>query len=570
MAVHRHRLAGVLAPLFALRREGDLGIGDIAALRELIDWAVEAGVGFVQLLPVNETGPDFSPYNAISSVALDPIYLDVSPGVIPELTAEDVDQVLDAQDVTALRGAHVDYAAVRRVKSMLLEIAFARFWSRVRGGAGRADFEKFRRDEAGWLDDYVLYRWLMERSGDSATWDRWSAAFNSATNARRFLRSQSDVDGVGTERALGYRAWLQWLAFTQWRRLRAYAEQRGVSLMGDMSIGVSYHSADVFMRPELFRLDWSGGSPAETAYRDDPFACKWGQNWGIPLYDWAAMERDRHAWWRQRVKKLTEIFDIFRVDHILGFYRLYGFPWRPERNLEFLDLSPDEAASRTGGELPRFHAHDDDTPEDRAANRAQGDRLLTMLEEAANGATIVGEDLGVVPDYVRPNLLDHGIPGIKIPQWEGGENGAGMRGDEFPECSMATYAMHDLPALRTIWNSLRSEPAPGGNESPSCGRIEFERLIHFAELPLGEETPAYSDSLKWNLFGALFRSRSRLVAVQITDLFGLDDRFNTPGTLGGENWRTRLPWSVRQLRDDPLLRREAKRLHNLARQTNRA
>ncbi|MGI8601664.1 MAG: 4-alpha-glucanotransferase [Verrucomicrobiales bacterium] len=570
MSIRRGRLSGVLAPLFALRREADLGIGDVAALRELIDWAVEAGVGFIQLLPINETGPDHSPYNAISSVAMDPIYLDLSPGTVPELTAEDIEAALENQDVSALRGPWVDYTAVRQVKNHLLETAFARFWSRLRGGAGRADFERFRRDEALWLEDYAVFRWLMERANDSPAWDGWPAEFNTADAARRFRQAQTGVDRVAAERAITYRAWLQWLTFTQWRRLRAYARQRGVALMGDMPIGVSYYSADVFMRPELFQLDWSGGSPAETAYRDDPFVCKWGQNWGIPLFDWAAMERDGHAWWRQRVKKLVEVFEIFRVDHVLGFYRLYGFPWRPERNAEFLPLSPVEAVIRTGGRLPRFHPHDDDTPEHRALNREHGDRLLTMLQQAVEGAAIVGEDLGVVPDYVRPNLLDHAIPGFKIPQWEEGENGAGPRGADFPECSLATYATHDLPPLRTIWKTLRAESAGGGDSPSERGRIEFERLVCFAELEFGAAAPPYSDSLKWKLLSALFRSRSRLAAVQITDLFGLDDRFNTPGTSGGENWRVRLPWSVRQLQEDPILRREARRFHFLARQTNRA
>jgi 4-alpha-glucanotransferase len=270
------------------------------------------------------------------------------------------------------------------------------------------------------------------------------------------------------------------------------------------------------------------------------------------------------------VKKLIEIFDIFRIDHVLGFYRMYGFPWRPDRNHEFMPLTAEEVAARTGSRLPGFHAHDDDTPQHRATNRDQGDRLLTMLQDAAAGATIIGEDLGVVPDYVRPNLLEHAIPGFKIPQWEHGDKGGDPRGDEFPECSMATYATHDLPPLRTIWNTLRTERATGDEDHRTRAETELDRLLHFAGLPLGEEVPVYSDSLKWNLFGALFRSRSRFVAVQITDLFGLDDRFNTPGTTSEENWRTRLPWSVRQLRDDPLLRREAKRLHNLARQTNRA
>ena len=122
-------------------------------------------------------------------------------------------------------------------------------------------------------------------------------------------------------------------------------------LMGDIPFGVNYYSADVYSRRDEFALDWSGGAPPEPYFKDDEFTQKWGQNWGIPLYRWDVMRTRNLAWWRQRVRGVRKIFHVFRIDHVLGFYRIYAFPWRPERNAEFLPLSWDEMRERTGGAI---------------------------------------------------------------------------------------------------------------------------------------------------------------------------------------------------------------------------
>jgi 4-alpha-glucanotransferase len=278
------RSAGILAPVFALRREGDLGIGDTRALRELMDWAAGNGIGFVQLLPINETGPDNSPYNAISSVALDPVLVEVSAETIPELTAADIEPVVAAEPEAALRGPLVDYPTARRVKAGLMRLAFDRF--STSGTAERkAGFAAFQNAEAAWLKDYCVFRTLIDRHGHEL-WDQWPAD------------ARGSVDADGPEAT--YHAWAQWVAFTQWRGLREHGSQIGVRLMGDIPIGVNYYSADVFAQTHLFDLEWSGGAPPERIFKDDLFVQKWGQNWGIPLYRWDVMEQDGYAWWRRR------------------------------------------------------------------------------------------------------------------------------------------------------------------------------------------------------------------------------------------------------------------------------
>ena len=219
-------------------------------------------------------------------------------------------------------------------------------------------------------------------------------------------------------RRLDFFCYVQWIAHQQWRDIKAHAEQRGVALMGDIPFGVSYYSADVFSRPDEFLLDWFGGAPPEPHFKDDAFTQKWGQNWGIPLYRWSAMRTNNFQWWRERVRATRRIFHLFRIDHVQGFYRVYAFPWRPERNKEFLPLDQHQMLERTGGRAPHFVPRDDDTPEHREANKREGEEYLRVILDEAGAARVAGEDLGVVPDYVRPSLRSLGIAGFKIPQWE--------------------------------------------------------------------------------------------------------------------------------------------------------
>jgi len=164
-----HKIAGVLAPLFALRREDDLGIGDLHALREFVDWAAEIGFKLVQLLPINEMGGDHSPYNAISAVAIEPTTLHLAPGSPENLTQEDFEEVLEDFDLERLRHGPVKYGRVRRLKMALLEKAYRRF---VEGNENQEAFNVFCQTEAPWLDDYSFFRALMEKNGGHETWDR--------------------------------------------------------------------------------------------------------------------------------------------------------------------------------------------------------------------------------------------------------------------------------------------------------------------------------------------------------------------------------------------------------------
>ncbi len=536
------RRAGILIPVFALRTADDLGIGDTGGVRQLIDWAVETGLGFVQFLPINATGSDSSPYNAISSVALDYLTLEITPAIIPELDEKFYSSITGILRVDLLRQGFVKYPKVRRLKTTLLRRAF----SQVEQQPERmAAFEKFCVQEASWLDDYCLFRVLMEEHGHE-DWTNWREDINTADKAHAWR----DTKGDEIDDRILFHAYVQWLCFTQWRETRAYANGKGIKLMGDIPFGVSWCSADVFFQPEQFDLEWCGGAPPETYFKDDYFVQRWGQNWGIPLYRWDVMESGGFQWWRQRVQMLTGIFDIFRIDHVLGFYRIYSFPWHPARNAEFRDLNDDDAAGLTGGRLPHFIENADDTPEHKAANLANGDKYLRMILDASSGrAEVVAEDLGTVPDYVRPHLLGLDIPGFKVCQWETSPDGRVIMGDTYDNCSFTTYATHDHEPMRTLWEHRRRDAGSDDVSERAMGGKELRLLSDFAGLRFSDGGwTAYDDHIRRALLEALLASNARFAAFMLTDLFGLEERFNVPGIAADSNWSARLPMSIVELR----------------------
>lgn len=560
-AVHTHgkRVAGILIPAFTPRREGDLGIGDTLAMKEWIAWAGDHDVGFIQLLPINENGADESPYSGISSAALDPIYLAFEVGEIPGLKEEDLVNArheLKSEQESPL----VNYPAVRRVKRNLLELVWSRFEEDSR--ALRDEFGRFQMDEAEWLEDYCLFRYLMDLHGEAVSWDQWPETCRTPRKARQFVAKQREHDAEGVDYRLGYFAFVQWLCFRQWLALRAHAEERGVKLMGDVPIGISWHSCDVFFEQNEFHLDWCGGSPPEGLGQDDPFFQQWGQNWGIPLYRWDHMQANDFKWWRQRIKRLTRIFQMFRLDHILGFYRIYAFPWRPEHNHEYIGLSHEQAAEKNGGRLPQWFLRPDDTVENKAANRDDGDVRLRAIFEAAEGAEVIAEDLGWVPEYVRPHLADLGIAGFRIPHWDCNDHGHPTPGNAFPENTFATYSTHDHDPVNGIWRGClriirqhQEFPTEQTGRAIGSAHSTLRILSEFAGIPIPHHSPwpPYTEGIRLRLIKSLFASNSRYAVLMITELFSLDERFNHPGTTGGENWRYRLPWTLEEIRENPQL-----------------
>lgn len=358
--------------------------------------------------------------------------------------------------------------------------------------------------------------------------------------------------------------YVQWIAHQQWREIKSYAEERCVALMGDIPFGVSYHSADVFARSDEFVLDWGGGAPPEPYFKDDDFTQKWGQNWGIPLYRWDRMRATNFEWWRERVRAVRRIFHLFRIDHVLGFYRIYAFPWRPRRNKQFLSLDWSQMLERTGGRVPHFVPRDDKTPEHCEANRRDGEEYLRVVLEEAGATCVIGEDLGAVPDYVRPSMRSLGVAGFKIPQWE--MNGAEITaGDKYERLSVATYATHDHKAIRALWDEAVQQSTATWQQA----RLELEKIALFAGLNSRIEDYDFEKDFYPAIMEALFKSNAWIGIVMITDLLVRKYRFNIPGTTANSNWTLRMQRSIAELRASPKERRRMQLIHGLLEKSGR-
>ena len=557
------KIAGVLVPLFALRGENDLGIGDMGALREFIDWVAQIGFKLVQLLPINETGADNSPYNAISAMAIEPTTLHLAPNSSPDLTREDFDAAVAGTDLRSLRLGEVKYRQVKKLKRRILEKAFANFSANA-SEERQLEFETFCEEEAAWLRDYAFFRVLMEENEDSAAWHRWAAQHQSIERARNWLRGLPEDRQAGLATRQKFFCYVQWIAHQQWRAIKSYAEERGVALMGDIPFGVSYYSADVFARPDDFVLDWCGGAPPEPYFKDDAFTQKWGQNWGIPLYRWDKMRANSFAWWRQRVRAVRRIFHLFRIDHVLGFYRIYAFPWRPRKNKQFFPLDWNQMLERTNGRAPHFVPRDDETPENSEANKREGEEYLRVVLDEAGATRVIGEDLGLVPNYVRPNLRALGIAGFKIPQWEvRGEQVT--PGNEYERLSVATYTTHDHKPIRALWEDAFEHPTPTSEQS----RFDLAKISVFAGFDPRIDRVDFEKDFYPAIMGALFGSEAWLAIVMITDLLGRKYRFNVPGTKANLNWTRRMQRSIAQLISSPKEQRRMLLIHELLVKTGR-
>jgi 4-alpha-glucanotransferase len=524
------KIAGVLVPLFALRRDNDLGIGDLAALREFIDWAAEVGFRLVQLLPINEIGGDNSPYNAISAMAIEPTTLHFSAGSPPDLTQDDFDSILAHADLRKIQGPTVNYRRVKKLKRELLERTFAKF-SESASNERRSSFQAFCTQESGWLQDYTLFRLLMEQNDESEVWDQWAPEHRSIERARQWLHELPRERQSIIQRRQDFFRYVQWIAFEQWREIKRYAEQRGVALMGDIPFGVSYYSADIFARPNEFALEWSGGAPPEPYFKDDEFTQKWGQNWGIPLYRWDVMRSHNFEWWRQRVRGVKQAFHAFRIDHVLGFYRIYAFPWRPKENKKFLPLDWNQMLERTGGRAPHFAPRDDSTSENCEASRREGEAYLRA---------------------------------VKIPQWEVWHERV-IPGSEYERLSVATYATHDHKPIRALWEEAFEQPTATSEQA----RFDLAKIADFAGLDPTVDNIDFERDFYPAIVRSLFACESWIVIMMLTDLLARRYRFNVPGTAASSNWTRRMRTSVSRLRSSRSVRKRMRLIRTLLEQTER-
>ena len=302
------RGAGVAVPVFSLRSEESFGVGEFNDIRHLVDWAVKAGQNVVQLLPINDTTmthtwQDSYPYNAVSSFALHPQFIHLPAAGVRQ------DAAYKAKKAALEALSTVDYEAVNQAKLGMLQKLY-------KGAKGRAvlasaEYKVFVEENSSWLLPYAVFSVLRDIHGtpEFGTWKQLSTY--SARKVSAFAKEHGEETG--------FYCYLQFLLDKQLREAVEYAHLRGVALKGDLPIGVSRSSVDAWQHPELFHMDSQAGAPPD-AFAED------GQNWGFPTYNWEEMAKDGYAWWKARMGKMAQYFDAFRIDHILGFFRIWEIP----------------------------------------------------------------------------------------------------------------------------------------------------------------------------------------------------------------------------------------------------
>lgn len=308
------RKAGTLVPVFSLRTAGSFGVGDFGDLKKMVDWIAYTGQRLLQVLPINDTTithtwTDSYPYSCISIFALHPQYVDFRqlPPLADKEKAAQMEQL--REELNALQ--QIDYERVNNAKQEYLQLLFQQEGKTVMASA---DFKQWFDEEQRWLVPYAQYCYLRDSTGttdfaqwgDNATWKETD-------------RSQLSNPRTKAYRQVAYYYYVQYVLATQMKAAHEYARQKYVILKGDIPIGVNRNGCDVWQEPRYFNLNGQAGAPP------DDFSVN-GQNWGFPTYNWEEMLKDDCLWWVRRFQNMQKYFDAYRIDHVLGFFRIWEIP----------------------------------------------------------------------------------------------------------------------------------------------------------------------------------------------------------------------------------------------------
>ncbi len=509
------RIAGVLIPLFSLRTTDDLGRGETRALVPMADFALAMGHRMIQLLPIDETAPgETSPYSAMSVIAIDPLYISV--GDLDGIEGADI----EAARAAAGPGDPPDAIKLKTARMALLRKSFGHFAAHGNPDDRRA-FEEFEHRNRQWLGDYALFRALKEKFCWSG-WASWPDGLNRREPAALTAAGREFAQEISTY------AWIQFVAHRQWSEVRTELARRGVLLGGDLAFSPARESAEVWANQQMFDLSRTVGAPPD-AFSND------GQRWGLPMPNWTRMRADGFSLIRTRIRHARDLFDLLRIDHVVGLFRTYAFG--------------DDAISPGAFD-----------PLNEADQRAQGEEIIRAIKDEAGPLEIFAEDLGVVPPFVRESLKALAVPGYKVMRWEREWNVAGqpfIAPATYSELSVATTGTHDTDAMAEWWREA------GADE-----RIQFVTSLKL-EGALDARRKTLDHRAIDAILGALYAAPSRLTIAPIQDLFGWEERINTPGTVDASNWKWRLPFALDRLRKNLAVVQRCAALRAIASRTHR-
>ena len=482
------RASGLLLPIFSLPGKHGIGCFSEEAYR-FVDFVKEAGQKYWQILPVGPTGYGDSPYQSFSAFAGNPYF--ISPDAL-----EKAGLLTEAEAAEAVYDGPAD--SIYNTRYPLLRRAYRR-WKEQEGAEEALPYKDFLRDNASWLPDYALFMALKDAHG-GAGFREWEEPVRmrkpeAIEKAREELRDE-----------IGFHLFLQYIFEQEWMKLKAYANQEGISIIGDIPIYVPADSAEVWAYPELFQLKEDGSCKAVAGCPPDGFSAT-GQLWGNPLYDWKHHEKTGYAWWISRMRRCSSLFDVVRIDHFRGFDQYYAIP-----------------AESRDARIGQWE-------------EGPGIGLFRAIEKEIPSLTIIAEDLGYITDSVRKLVQDTGYPNMKVLEFAFDSRDSSGKDNYLPynydkNCvvytgthdneTMVGWLDHILPEERAQVRAFTGLDGGEGDEWAFGASDDTKRLARA-------------------MVRAAMASVGRLCVIPMQDwlLLGDEARINTPSTTG-TNWCWRM------------------------------
>jgi len=476
---------GIVIPLFALRCKNSSGIGEYLDLIKVIDWCKDVGFDVIQLLPLNETGIDPSPYNAISSCALNPLHislhklegLDENPNLKEELK--------DFEVLNTYQRVH--YLQLKRLKMKFLRKYYEYIFDDLKKDK---DFEKFLKENS-WLEEFALFRTLQEKQ-NFKTWDLWPKDLQNIheTNLAPYL------DKYHTDMHFYFA--VQYFCFKQLSEVKKYADTKKILIQGDVPIMVSKNSSDVWFNRSIFDLKHVAGAPPDSY-------SAYGQRWGFPLFNWDNLKATNYHWWKRRLKNIEHLYHMYRIDHVVGFFRIWS-------------MFQDEDATEG-----RFY------PKDPVLWQKNGQNRLQMMLNSSPLLPIA-EDLGLIPKIVYKTLKELGICGTKIIPWETNIFGF-IKFNNYEPLSITSLSTHDSDTFEQWWEGF----AKGASKFAKMKNWHYTSHLTYKQRKELLTNAHHTTSLfHINLLGEYLALYPDLVWPDIDD-----ERINVPGTMRPTNWTYR-------------------------------
>lgn len=461
----KNRSAGVI--LHPTSLPGPWGNGDLGAeAYRFIDFLAAAGQKVWQILPLGPTHADRSPYQCLSIYAGNP-------------------ELVSIELLTEWGWLSDQYTPNKDSKKALLQRALNSFEETAEKQL-RSEFETFMSTNAYWLKDYALYRVLKDERGD-LPWYEWPVPQRDRELKALLIAQEQHAAAIQLV------SFEQFVFARQWLALKAYANERGIDVFGDMPIFVAYDSADVWAQREYFSLD-ENGQPQVVAGVPPDYFSETGQRWGNPHYDWKKMQADDFIWWQQRIAYHLQLFDLIRIDHFRGFESYWEIP-------------AEEETAMNGHWV-----------------KAPGEALFEILHQQFDPLPIVAEDLGIITEQVVALRKQFSLPGMKILQFAfGGDADNPYLPHNHEKNSVVYTGTHDNDTTTGWYQSLPEE------------------TVNHLHTYLGDP----QEPIPWPLIRSAYASVSQLAIVPMQDLLALDskDRMNVPGTTD-DNWSWRFNWEI--------------------------